>query len=274
MTEKIKVLFLAANPDNTGRIRLDREVKEIERMIKLARHRDSFELISKWAVTIKDLRQALLEHRPHIVHFSGHGNKSKRIIVEGDSGETNFVDRRALARLFEILKDNIRIVVFNACFTQDQASWISRTIDFTIGMSKAIGDKEAIVFAGTLYSGLGYGRSVKEAFELARNAIEIEFTDSPQYKIPVLLSKKGVDASKAYLPIEPLEPLPAEILQLKQQWSKEPDPWARYWLAISIGSIGGESAFETLRGMRSNEFDEFALMGIDQALKLANERPR
>jgi class 3 adenylate cyclase len=77
--EKIRVLFLAADPGVTNQLHLDREVREIETKIRASMFRDSLELISKWAVQPDDLQQSLLDHQPHIVHFSGHGSEANEL---------------------------------------------------------------------------------------------------------------------------------------------------------------------------------------------------
>ena len=67
------ILFLASNPKGTDPLRLDIEAKKVEQVLERARKRDDFKLVTKWAVTDVDLRRALLDHEPEIVHFSGHG---------------------------------------------------------------------------------------------------------------------------------------------------------------------------------------------------------
>jgi hypothetical protein len=80
---KVKVLFLAANPVATtrswldeehrdmvaspvamSRLRLDEEFREIAAKIRTSEYRDSLELIPRLAVRPDDLQQALLEVRP------------------------------------------------------------------------------------------------------------------------------------------------------------------------------------------------------------------
>jgi len=50
--EKIKILFVSANPAGTQQLKLDEEAREIEAKIRAADHRDSLELITKW-VTLR-----------------------------------------------------------------------------------------------------------------------------------------------------------------------------------------------------------------------------
>ena len=70
-----KILILSANPIDTKRLRFDEEIREIEEGILRAKHRDQFEIKSKLAVRFQDLRRALLDYKPQIVHFIGHGDK-------------------------------------------------------------------------------------------------------------------------------------------------------------------------------------------------------
>jgi len=73
LPQKLKVLVLAANPLDQDQLRLDEEVRAITEKIRMSKYRDRVELISAWAVRTTDLFQALNEHEPHVVHFSGHG---------------------------------------------------------------------------------------------------------------------------------------------------------------------------------------------------------
>lgn len=194
---KTKVLLVSANPDSTGRLALDSEVREIDQKIQSSNDRDSLELITKWATRPRDLLEHLNRHRPHIVHFSGHGSPYEEIILVNESGAAQPVSRDALVGLFKTLKDNIKIVVLNACYSAVQAEAITRQIDCSIGMSKAIGDRAAIVFASTFYSALGFGRSVQEAFDQGRVALMLE--NIPEENTPVLHVRDGVDAGTMFL---------------------------------------------------------------------------
>jgi hypothetical protein len=86
MSEKIKVLFLSANPASTGLLRLDEEAREIRESIARSEYRDSFELILQGVVGPTDLQETLLRYQPQIVHFSGFGSKEQGIILEDSFG--------------------------------------------------------------------------------------------------------------------------------------------------------------------------------------------
>jgi hypothetical protein len=199
-TPKSKILFLAANPTGTNHLALDKECREIEQKIRASDHRDGLEFHTKWAVRTGDLLQYLNQHRAHVIHFSGHGSLTEELILLDANDQAKPVSKAALKQLFMTLKDNIRVVVLNACFSRPQAEAISEVIDCAIGMNRAIGDEAAIVFAAAFYQAIGFGRSVKEAFESGKAALMLE--GIPEVTTPELLVRKGVDPRTIFL-IEP-----------------------------------------------------------------------
>lgn len=206
---KIRVLFLAANPMGTSPLMLDEEIRAITHRTRLAEYRDLIEIVSGWAVRPDDLLLLLNQHQPHIVHFSGHGNE-QGIILKADNGLSAIVRAEALRALFATLKDNIRVVILNSCYSKLQAESIAEVVDCVIGMNTTIGDKAAIVFASAFYQAIGFGRSVQEAFEQGITALLLENTHSEDE--PELLLRKGVDPSSIRL-IEVSDTLEIERVQ-------------------------------------------------------------
>jgi tetratricopeptide (TPR) repeat protein len=189
MNKPIKILFLAANPKDTGQLRLDEEIRGIKQALRQAEFRDKFDIEQEWAVRVTELQGHLLNHKPDIVHFSGHGSKASEIILEDHDGFSQTVPARALSQLFKLLKDNIRCVVLNACYSKNQAEAIAKHIGCVVGMSKAIGDEAAINFAIAFYQALGYGKDVKTAFELGR--VQIDLKRINEKDTPKLLALKS-----------------------------------------------------------------------------------
>jgi hypothetical protein len=198
LMSKTKILFLASDPFKTHALALDREVKTITAQIRSAEYRDSLELVSAWAVRPDELQQLLLQHRPHVVHFSGHGTPQKptndsrssqatpnrdlgssadarsgQLVLMGDGEQPQEVSQEALVDLFSVLKDNIKVVVLNACFTKPQAEAIAEFIGCCIGTNAAIGDEAAIVFSTAFYRALAFGRDVETAFKLGKNELRL-----------------------------------------------------------------------------------------------------
>lgn len=184
----INILFLASNPRNTPPLQLGEEMHSIDQALLMAQFRDTFSLQQQWAVRTKELSQHFLRHNPNIVHFSGHGNNSSEIVLQDDAGDINPVPTHALSSLFSLFKSTIRCVVLNACYSQAQAEAIAEHIECVIGMSRAIDDTSAIVFATAFYRALGHGRHVKDAFEFGCVQIDLQRLRGPD--TPQLLALK------------------------------------------------------------------------------------
>jgi hypothetical protein len=222
--EIIKILFLAANPLDTTRLRIDEETRAIDQTLRQAKFRDRFDIEQQWAVRVGDLQNYLLRYNPHIVHFSGHGSESSGIILEDDFGNSHPVTVRALSQLFSVLKDNIKCVVLNACYTEPQARAIAENIDYVIGMSNAIGDVAAINFATAFYQAIGYGKDIKTAFELA--CVQIDLAGLDDQDIPKLLTRKS--GSERQLRLR------HKLKTLQQEWELRSEKIERLRKALAI----------------------------------------
>src|SRR5688572_24644851 len=189
MTEKIRILFLSANPWTTSRILVDEEAREVFERLQEGPYRSKFELFNHAATRPIDLQRLLLLYRPHIVHFSGHGSNKEKLIL-GGPGRAKTVDREGLVELLSLYNTHLRLVVLNACFMKDQARSISEVIDYAVGTGKGIGDKAGVAFAGAFYRALGFGKSVREAFDSAK--VELGLTKMPRTKGIELFVRDGL----------------------------------------------------------------------------------
>jgi hypothetical protein len=206
------ILFLAANPAETARLRLDQEFKQIDEGLKRAVHREQFRLVSKWAVTPNDLRRGLLDEEPEFVHFSGHGGGERGLVLQKWSGGVSLVSSSALADLFGLCARHVRCVVLNGCYSLMQADSIARQISYVIGMKSAIRDSAAIQFAIGFYDALGAGKDIETAYKFGRIAIELEGIDG--HELPILKKGTGIDSTSFVLESSPLPPTPASLAEL------------------------------------------------------------
>jgi len=221
---KIRILFLGANPSDTTRLALGREVREITQRLRTTPQGEHFELVSEWAVRIRDLQAALLRYKPQIVHFSGHGRGNHfpdpagatreflpadepdeeelggEILVEDDAGMAQPIPAPALADLFRIV-GGVHCVVLNACHSAAQAEAIRKHVDAVVGMSRSIEDSAAIHFAWAFYQGLGFGNSVGKAFELGKN--QIDLAGLRDGKVPTLLTRVPAQGIQSFVGWEP-----------------------------------------------------------------------
>ena len=160
----LKLLFLSANPSNARPLRFDKELQSIKQAIREAGFESHFTIISEFSVRINEISKYLMKHQPHIVHFSGHGTKSGKLAFENRDGVAVAANRQSLRDLFDVLKDNIRIVFLNSCYSELQAQAIAEVVDCTIGVSEKIKDDIAIEFAVQFYQAIVYKRDVASAF--------------------------------------------------------------------------------------------------------------
>lgn len=184
-----KILILAANPKSTTPLRLDEEVREIDSVLQRAKKRDQFQIKQHWAVRVRDVSHALLDEKPQIVHFSGHGAGEDGLALENDeTGQTQFVSSEAFAGLFELFANHIECVVLNACYSEVQAQEIVKHIPYVIGMNKAVADKAAIEFAVAFYDALGVGETIDFAYQVGCNAIRM--AGIAEHLTPKLMKKE------------------------------------------------------------------------------------
>ncbi|MCP4403775.1 MAG: CHAT domain-containing protein [bacterium] len=186
---KKTILILSANPKDTRRLRPDEEIREIEEALRDSEFPDRFELKTSLATPVADLQSLLLRHKPHIVHFCGHG-ETDGLLFENVTGRKQQVQIEALAELFKLCGQSIECVVLNACYSQPQADAIHQHIPCVIGMNRNIGDKAAMLFAAGFYTALGNGRSYRDAFEFGCNRIDLH--NIPEDSTPVILARDDV----------------------------------------------------------------------------------
>lgn len=193
--EKTRILFLASNPSDSVQLGLDREIRMIKEAIRSSEYRDMLELNSAWAVRPADLLQSLNIYKPHVVHFSGHGSGAGEIILVDEIGEPKPVGPVAIRTLFATIKDSVRLVIMNSCYSLPQAQAITEVIDYAIGMNGEITDTAAITFVASMYQAIGFGHSISQSFEQGRVALLLE--GIPEEHIPQLMVRNGVSSSTA-----------------------------------------------------------------------------
>lgn len=189
------ILLLAANPIGSQYLRLGEEMREIQEGLKRSRNRERYSIATAQAVRYRDIRRAILEHEPQIIHFSGHGAGEEGLVFEDETGAAKLVDAEALAGLFQLFSGQVECVILNACYSQVQAQAIAQHIPCVIGMKKAIGDRGAIEFAVGFYDALGARKSYEFAYNLGCNAIRM--AGILEQDIPTFLQAAQIESISA-----------------------------------------------------------------------------
>lgn len=213
------ILFLAANPLGTDRLALDEEARAIQNKLDSSRDRDRLDLITRWAARPLDLLDVLRRLGPTIVHFSGHGGSLDALpeathrdvrarpstpdaaprhglVFQGPDGRVELVSATALERTFGAVGASVKLVVLNACYSEDLADALVAYVDCVVGMTGSVPDDAAIAFAVGLYGALGERASVVAAYEQGRAALSLAGHDDVQ---PNLKVRDGVDPGKLVL---------------------------------------------------------------------------
>src|SRR6476661_7995366 len=187
---RVVVLYLGANPETGQQIGVDRELREIAAVLRESPLRDRISLNSVLAVTADELHRSLLANHPQVLHFSGHGYKTNMLVeestgvrrdvmgggifVEESTGAPRNVQSDSLFKLLDLFKDDLRLVVFNACHSEAQAKEIAAFVDAAIGMAGTISDVAALSFSRALYRALAHGTDLRRAFDLGRSQIQLD----------------------------------------------------------------------------------------------------
>ncbi len=174
MSTRIRVLFVAAQPNGTNALRLQDEERAIRGALNLALNREAISLTVLPAATVDDLRRAMLQDEYEVVHFAGHGAITGPVFQDESSGVQQ-VPLPGL-RAFFAQHPEVKCVVLNAC-------WTLATLDqclgpLTVGMESALGDRAAIEFTRGFYDALAAGRGFENAVHEGRVAVQMKGLDA------------------------------------------------------------------------------------------------
>jgi len=135
-----------------------------------------------------------------VVQFSAHGgdaadaadagSRSNRDVVDalvdpeaipcrglffhGADGRARVVPAGALCEVFSIAGHSVKLVIFNACYSEAAADAVLEHVDCAVGSSGSISDHGARAFAVGFYGGLGERASIEAAYRGGCAAIGLE----------------------------------------------------------------------------------------------------
>jgi hypothetical protein len=186
---RITVLFAAASPIGMAPLRVGEEMRKVSEALELSHGRDRFDLQTRHAQRPRDFTRALLQLRPRVVHFSGHGaGETGELCFEGDDGYALPADAQGLRGIFAGLGGAVECVVLNACYSHTNAAAISESVPYVIGMTAAVTDDVAIAFAEGFYQALGAGMEIPAAHEWGCAYMRMNGMGDPP---PVLVRRGG-----------------------------------------------------------------------------------
>lgn len=168
------LLFVSAHPDDRGPLKVDREFRIIRNELEKTTIGRTVTVDARPATLVEELARYVVEAKPTILHFSGHGGIDG-VCVEDAMGQTVSIPGPACRELLQqpAVSARLRVVILNSCLSYAQAHEIVRVVDYVVGMRASVPDDVALAFAQGFYMALGQGLNVVEAFEFGRVAISL-----------------------------------------------------------------------------------------------------
>nr|WP_281418666.1 CHAT domain-containing protein [Rhizobium rosettiformans] len=177
--------MLAASPVDQQSLRLDEEARDLREQLKLVNEPMTVVQIEhRWAVRTNQLQMEVMNVKPQILHFSGHGDRGV-LLFEDVNGNASEVSAEAIAELIE-LNPSVDCLLLNACYSESVARLASPHVKAVIGCTTSIDDNAAIAFTRSFYRALAHGETYEKAFRLAKNEVRINFASAEADKYVML----------------------------------------------------------------------------------------
>ncbi len=189
----LEILYVRSNPPGTAPLAgLAPEAESLERWDNLTQ----VNVRKVENATLDQVRRELLETKPHVLHYMGHGDfKGGEGMLAFEDGEVNSQEFCTVLRDFQP-----RLVVLNACNTGESevrggdpfagmaSSLVELGVAAVVAMQKEVDDRAANAFAQRFYETLVGGLPVDAAVAEGRLAIHnhSELRGSPEWATPVL----------------------------------------------------------------------------------------
>lgn len=205
--EPLRVLYLTSNPQATETtvthpdgtevtegvwLRVDREVRLVKEALRGSKYRDQIVVEHLPAATTKDVLDGLNDHRPHVVHFSGHGGFGG-LLMDNERGDEDgqHLDFAILARMLSATTTPPTLLVLNACDTLAGVDQLLPAVPVVIAMSDTIPDLAAMTFASQFYGAIAAAQSISAALEQAKTIMSLGVLEDAE--LPQVACRDDID---------------------------------------------------------------------------------
>jgi hypothetical protein len=171
----------------------------VQEAIRGSKLRDNIAIHYSPAADLDSIINGLNDHKPGVVHFSGHGDAGGLLVdhAQVKRPRSKIITFELLAKALAATDTPPDVVILNACDTAAARKVFLPPASALIVMQDSISDLAATAFAARFYAAIAAGQSLESAFnqgKVAVEAVSIDETDTP-----VLICANGVNAAKIVL---------------------------------------------------------------------------
>jgi len=171
----------------------------VQEAVRGSIYRGHIHLVSAPAADEKSILNGINDHRPQIVHFSGHGDQGG---IWVDDGKVNKSIGREMK--FDLLADTLKatnspptLLVLNSCDSLQQAGVLLGAAKVVVGMSDSISDIGAATFAAQFYAAIASAQPISVALE--QGVLAMKFGALSDAHLPSIIHRTGIDPKKLVL---------------------------------------------------------------------------
>ncbi|MCB0158242.1 MAG: CHAT domain-containing protein [Caldilineaceae bacterium] len=235
--EQFQLLLASASPTELESVENHHDT--IQSLIQIADDERIWTVTQETHLTGRRLVACLNQHRPHIVHFTGHGMWDEAqqlgfLALENDDGSAAWIDSTALSTLLR--SRNVQLVVLMACEGGQSGTsrWaglaqalVQYGIPAVIAMSAPLSTQGAELFTENFYRALAAGDSLDQATAAGRQALLLQ--PGAEWAVPALFSRISDAQLWHAADAEPAHPshtqaIPTQVTSPPRRDAADPQP--------------------------------------------------
>lgn len=184
-----KILMLAANPIMAKGLRLNTEANAIDKALRLSYQRSGWKFEQEHEVKRDEILGKIVEHRPQILHFSGHGDYEGIVVLDEHELAIRLHNEDLVSMMQLVLrrKIDLKLLLLNCCKSAELAKATSTVVPYAIGTTGLVLDRSSTVFASSFYQSLFIEDNIPIAFDFA--CLQLKVAGSPDWEKFKLFTK-------------------------------------------------------------------------------------
>jgi hypothetical protein len=194
----MKIMYIANNPADADPLQIEREINDMQERLEVTAGTEPIVLLTYSAIEPERLAQVIKRTEPDVVHIAAHGEDGAVVFGHRDRGDVR-LDGKQLATLLSVLPRRPKLVVLNACSSNEMAEQLVRFggADFVIGTDAPISNSAARATAAALYQSLANAASIERAVAVA--SVHLEMLDGGAVSLHLHIAGAEGDAARTQL---------------------------------------------------------------------------